>query len=112
MEWVIRFLVGGFAVALFSAVGDVLKPKSFAGLFGGAPSVALASLLLVIHKHGAAYAATEGRSMIVGAIAFFGYACAVSWLMMRHGPKTWVVATIMMVVWVGIAAGLWAVWLR
>ena len=41
-EIVIRFFVGGVAVSLFALVGDVLKPKSFAGLFGAAPSIVLA----------------------------------------------------------------------
>ncbi|MET4787932.1 hypothetical protein ABIF64_000110 [Bradyrhizobium japonicum] len=34
-EYVIRFLVGGIVVSAFSMLGDVLKPKSFAGLFRG-----------------------------------------------------------------------------
>ena len=44
MELVVRFLVGGALVSLFALIADVLKPKGFAGLFGAAPSVALASL--------------------------------------------------------------------
>lgn len=40
-EVCIRFTVGGLFVSVFALVGDVLKPKSFAGLFGAAPSVAL-----------------------------------------------------------------------
>jgi Protein of unknown function (DUF3147) len=38
-----RFLIGGLTVSIFSLIGDILKPKSFAGLFGAAPSVALAT---------------------------------------------------------------------
>jgi hypothetical protein len=48
MEYVIRFLVGGLMVSLFATVGDVLKPKGFAGLFGAAPSVAFATLRLSV----------------------------------------------------------------
>ena len=33
---VVRFVIGGFIVSLFAALGDALKPKSFAGLFGAA----------------------------------------------------------------------------
>jgi hypothetical protein len=40
----VRFLVGAAVVSVFAIVGDLLKPKSFAGLFGAAPSVALATL--------------------------------------------------------------------
>ena len=79
----IRFLVGGAVVSAFAIIGDLLKPKSFAGLFGAAPSVALATLGLMVATEGASYAATEARSMMVGAIAFTAYASCVSWIMMR-----------------------------
>src|SRR5947209_17183493 len=88
---VIRFLVGGLVVSAFSLIGDVLKPKSFAGLFGAAPSVALATLGLAVGTEGRAYAALEARSMMAGAIAFFAYASCVSWVLMHNKPKAlWV----------------------
>ena len=43
-EYVIRFLAGGVVVSAFAMLGDLLRPKSFAGLFGAAPSVALTTL--------------------------------------------------------------------
>ena len=73
MDYLIRFLAGGIVVSLFAIVGDVLRPKSFAGLFGAAPSVALATLTLAFWKHTGAYVSTEGRSMILGAIALAVY---------------------------------------
>src|SRR5277367_3795197 len=73
-QLIFRFIIGGFIVSLFAALGDVLKPNSFAGLFGAAPSVALATLSLTISSQGAAYAATEARSMIAGAVGFCLYA--------------------------------------
>ena len=39
MEFLLRFLAGELAVSIFALLGDVLRPKSFAGLFGAAPSV-------------------------------------------------------------------------
>jgi hypothetical protein len=42
-EYVVRFLVGGIVVSAFATLGDILRPKSFAGLCGAAPSVALAT---------------------------------------------------------------------
>ena len=51
-EYVVRFLVGGIVVSLFSMLGDMLRPKSFAGLFGAAPSVALATLGIAVYLHG------------------------------------------------------------
>ena len=44
MELIFRFIVGGLVVSFFAVIGDMLKPKSFAGLFAAAPSVALATL--------------------------------------------------------------------
>ena len=38
----LKTLIGGTLVVGFSALGDGLKPKAFAGLFAAAPSVALA----------------------------------------------------------------------
>jgi hypothetical protein len=42
-ELFIGFVVGGTLVSFFAVLGDLLKPKSFAGLLGAAPSVALAT---------------------------------------------------------------------
>ena len=83
MDYVIRFLAGGIVVSLFAVAGDILRPKSFAGLFGAAPSVALATLSLAFWKHGAGYVATEGRSMIFGAAALAAYSFLVCQMLMR-----------------------------
>ena len=56
-EYVVRFLVGGVVVSAFAMLGHVLRPKSFAGLFAAAPSVALATLGIAVYQHGASYAA-------------------------------------------------------
>jgi hypothetical protein len=85
-ELIFRFLIGGTLVSVFALIGDLLRPKSFAGLFGAAPSIALASLALTIATEGKDYAALEARSMIAGAIAFFLYASIVSKVMMRYKP--------------------------
>jgi hypothetical protein len=46
LDYVIRFVIGGAIASLFAVLGDVFRPKSFGGLFGAAPSVALATLTL------------------------------------------------------------------
>jgi len=112
MQIVIRFLVGGAAVSIFALIGDVLKPKSFAGLFGAAPSVALATLALTVTTEGAPYAALEARSMIAGAIAFFIFASVVSWILMRYSFSALWVTLGAMPFWFAIAFGLWAAVLR
>src|ERR1039458_10273780 len=111
-ELIFRFLTGGTLVSVFALIGDILHPKSFAGLFGAAPSIALASLALTIATEGKDYAAVEARSMIAGAIAFFLYASIVSKVMMRYKPPALAATLALMPVWLGAAYGLWFVWVR
>src|ERR1700692_2260769 len=108
----VRFLVGGAVVSVFAIIGDLLKPKSFAGLFGAAPSVALATLGLTIATEGSRYAALEARSMIAGAIAFLAYACCVMHLMFRFKPPTMLLTSALLFIWVASALGIWFVLLR
>ncbi len=111
-EMILRFVIGGAVVSSFAALADVFKPKSFAGLFGAAPSIALATLGLTVAAEGRVYAATEARSMMVGAIAFFIYASWVSWLMMRYKWKALAVTTSSILVWLSAAFGLLYVCIR
>lgn len=108
----IRFLVGGFFVSAFSILGTIFKPKGFAGLFGSAPSIALATLVLTIKSNGASYAALEARSMLAGAAAFFVYARCAMILMHRERPETKLATTGLLVVWFAVAIGLWWAFLR
>jgi len=85
-EAAVRFVVGGVLVASFAILGDLFKPKSFAGLFGAAPSVALSVLILAVIRDGRTYAAIEARSMMVGGVAFLAYACTVRWFL-RARPR-------------------------
>jgi hypothetical protein len=112
IQILIRFLVGGAMVSIFALIGDVLKPKSFAGLFGAAPSVALATLGLTVATKGAPYAAVEARSMIAGAIAFFIFASVASWILMRYPFRAFWVTLGAMPVWFAVAFGLWSVALK
>jgi hypothetical protein len=50
LEYLLRFIAGAIAVSAFAAFGDALRPKSFAGLFGAAPSVALATILITLSQ--------------------------------------------------------------
>jgi uncharacterized membrane protein (GlpM family) len=110
-EIIIRFLIGGTVVSLFASLGDLFKPKSFAGLFGAAPAVALAT-----HAHRAdkthSYAATEAHSMMAGAFGFFVYASCVSWGLMHYKLNVLFAATAAVPIWFIVAFGLWQVWLR
>lgn len=77
MELVWRFLLGGAIVSAFSLLGDLLRPKRFAGLFSAAPSVAIASLSMTVVHHDSVIAAIEARSMIFGSVGFILYVWAV-----------------------------------
>jgi len=111
-EIVLRFFIGGVVVSAFAVLGDLFRPKSFAGLFGAAPSIALATLDLTIATEGASYAALEARSMMAAAIAFFVYASGVSWVMMHYKAGALWVTICFIPLWLSIALGLWRIWLR
>ena len=111
-ELVLRFLIGGVVVTAFSVLGDLFRPKSFGGIFAAAPSVALATLGLAVAKHGGDYGALEGRSMILGAIALCVYAQLSSWLLLHFRFHALAVTVASLIVWGGVAFGLWALWLR
>jgi Protein of unknown function (DUF3147) len=106
---VVRFFIGGLIVSVFSLISDLLKPKTFAGLFGAAPSVALATLGLTVLKNGKQYAAVESRSMIIGAVALLVYAVAVSYALLRIKFSAFPVTIIMWFLWLSVATGLWYV---
>jgi hypothetical protein len=105
-ELILRFLIGGLVVSSFAVLGEIFRPKSFAGIFGAAPSIALATIGLTIAKEGKAYASVEAHSMIFGAAAFFIYACVASFILMRYTPHTLTTTIALMPVWFGVSFGL------
>ncbi|MDA9427063.1 MULTISPECIES: DUF3147 family protein [Bradyrhizobium] len=107
-EYVLRFIAGGVIVSMFSILGDMLRPKSFAGLLGAAPSVALATLGIVVIQHGPAYAAAESWTMIYGAVALACYSVVVCHLLMRFYLAALPATIIALVVWLAVAFGLLA----
>lgn len=107
MDILLRVIVGGVVVSAFATIADMLKPKSFAGLFGAAPSVALASVILAVREHGASYTSIEARFMILGAAAFFIYASVASRLMFHRKWPALPVTGLALLLWLGTALGLW-----
>ncbi len=77
-ELIIRFVLGGLIVSIFAIIGEVFKPKTFAGIFGAAPSVALASLGLTFLTKSMQHASLDGRSMLCGGIALACWSSACS----------------------------------
>ncbi len=105
-EYVVRFLVGGVVVSAFAMLGDMLRPKSFAGLFGAAPSVALATLGIAVYRHGADYAAQQTWAMTAGAIALAVYGLVVCQLLIRARLRAAPATLLSLVVWLIVAFGL------
>ena len=105
-EYVVRFLAGGVVVSAFAMLGDLLRPKSFAGLFGAAPSVALATLGIAVCRHGATYAAPQSKAMMAGAIALAVYSVVVCNLLVRTRLRAVLATLLSLVVWLIAAFGL------
>jgi len=80
---IIRAIAGGALVVAFAMLGDVLKPKMFAGLFGAAPSVATASLLVNGLASGASKDEKYATGMIAGAVGLVVYSAAAA-LAVKH----------------------------
>jgi hypothetical protein len=106
-ELIIRFLVGGLVVSFFAIVGDACQPKSFAGLFGAAPSVALATLGLTIISDGKLYASIDARSMIGGAAALFFYSLAVSRVLQSGKWSALRATSVLIFAWFACAFAFW-----
>lgn len=111
-EVIARFLIGGAVVSAFAIVGGLFKPTSFAGLFGAAPSVALATLTLTISRDGKLYAAMECRSMMAGAAALCLYCLVVSRMLAGSRMIAARATLFAMPVWFVTALGLWSLFLR
>ncbi|MBV9885950.1 MAG: DUF3147 family protein [Acidobacteria bacterium] len=112
LQIIFRFLVGGLVVSVFASLADTLKPKSFAGLFGAAPSVALATLGLTIAVDGRSYAAVEARSMVAGAAGFLVYAILCTNVLMRSSRSALSVTSVCLFAWFATVSILFLVWLR
>ena len=112
MEYAIRFAVGGMLVCLIAAMGDALRPISFAGIFSAAPSVSLATLSLAIAAQGNLFASIEARWMIIGAFALLVYSCVCVRLMGKYRIHAFRATSAAIGVWLACEMGFWALALR
>lgn len=106
-ELLVRFLIGGGVVAAFATIAEGLKPKTFAGLFGAAPSVAIASLALSFAEKGPAYVATQMSGMMVGALALTVYGCLCVFATKRSQIAVWLGAALGWLAWLAVALTIW-----
>jgi uncharacterized membrane protein (GlpM family) len=106
----VKALAGGTFVVLFALISETVKPKMLAGLFGAAPAVALASLLMTSLIGGRQAAAVNARGMVFGAIAMVVYCLVAVFLVRRlHALAGSVVSW---GAWGAVAIGMYAVFLR
>ena len=82
-------LPGGSRCLRSRRFATLSAPKSFAGLFGAAPSIALAILLITLSQKGAPFVTVEGRSMIVGAFARALYSWTVCVFLKKFLLSSW-----------------------
>jgi hypothetical protein len=87
----------------------LLRPKSFGGLFGAAPSIALASLALTAMTKGQAEAATNAHAMIAGGIAMLIYALTVSFFLLRLRSGAFITALGGLLLWFAAAVAGWVI---
>jgi hypothetical protein len=111
-QMLFKMLAGGLFVTPFALLSDTLKPKRFAGLFGAAPSLALATLALTAGTEGRLYAATEARSMLGGAIASVIYSYCVFQLMLQSKLSALTSTLLLIPLWIASAFGIWLVCFR
>jgi hypothetical protein len=107
-ELATRFAIGGLVVSLFAVAGEMFQPKTFAGLFGAAPSVAIATLTLAYVHEGRAYVAISARSMLIGCVALLVYSAACVATTKRVGMPVWLGAGLGWVAWAAIGFASWA----
>ncbi|HLI60032.1 MAG TPA: DUF3147 family protein [Solirubrobacteraceae bacterium] len=82
----VKGVCGGVLVVAFALLSEGLSPKRFAGLFGAAPSVAIAGLSITLIDEGIGPAHRNTIGMIAGGAGMVAYALAVVPLLRRTGP--------------------------
>lgn len=108
-DLVLRFSLGAIAVSLFSALAELFKPKTFSGILGAAPAVALVSLSLVFSQRGQSVARDQALGMICGGIGFFVYACGCVFVTARTRIPVWAGAALCWALWFLVALSAWFV---
>jgi hypothetical protein len=81
----LKGLIAGTLVVVFALISAAVGPKSFAGIFGAAPSIALASLTITVLHSGVAAGRMQSYSMIFAAFAMVAYCVTAVITVDRYG---------------------------
>ena len=103
----IRFVLGGAIVSGFAVLGELFKPKAFAGMFGAAPSVGIATLVLAFSKEGAAAVAVKAAWFAAACAPMFVYCVTCVVLARRDHVPVWLAALLGWGTWLGAAGLVW-----
>lgn len=110
MTVLLKGLAGGTLVVVFALIGEVIRPRSLAGITSGAPSVAAAGLTVTVLTSGVVSAYNQSLAMIAGAVGLVAWCLVGTEAVKRFGGlKGSVTAT---TVWVVAAFTSWALLLR
>jgi uncharacterized membrane protein len=102
-----RGLLGGLLVMVFAVLGEMTKPKRFAGIFAAAPAVAIAGMTITVLSEGDHALAASGLGMIVGSVALLAYCLLAVPLVHRWGAFKGSASAV--AVWALVAGAGWAV---
>jgi CDP-diglyceride synthetase len=89
-------------VVVFAAISEALSPKRFAGLFGAAPAVALAGLVIVLATKPVNDAHENTIGMLAGCADMVAYAAVGVPLLKHLGAAK--ASAIALAVWCAVAA--------
>jgi hypothetical protein len=106
----VKAVAAGTLVCVFALIGELLRPKQFAGLFSAAPSVALASLAVTSWMSGPSDLLAYLLGMAAGGVGFIAYALAAGPTVRYLGAATG--SALSALVWFGVAGTLYLVALR
>lgn len=106
----LKALIGGVLVVIFSLVGESIKPRRHAGIASAAPSIALASLAITLVVSGAASARNLAIGMTAGSMALIAWCLVAGYAVKRYGALRGSAAATG--VWCVVAFALWAAVLR
>ncbi len=111
-DLLLRFALGGTMVAALAAFAETLKPKTFAGLFSAAPTIAAVSLGLAFAHFGPSYFARQASAMMCGGLALVAYSCLCVWTTRRESLPVWAGALLNWLAWFAVAVVAWRFLLR
>lgn len=109
-QLVLKALASGLLVVVFSLIAEAVRPRSFAGLFGAAPSIAIVSLILVETSKGAQAVREQSVAMMFGALTLAVYCVVATDAVDRFGGLRGSIAVF--VAWFAVAGASWGLVLR